>query len=86
MQVCTSCAFLHTKKYTEQSTDSDYRMASITAMCEELIRNVTNCNLMNQTPFSLHFSIHTKFSKNPTTQLDSLKMKTLNSLETNSFT
>ena len=40
-------------------------MASV--ICEELIRNVTNSDLeykMNQTPYTLFFSIRKKFNKN----------------------
>ena len=42
-------------------------MAIVTQICEELIRNVTNSDLeykMNQTPYSLFFSIRKKFNKN----------------------
>ena len=42
-------------------------MASVNQICEDLIRNVTNCDLdykMHQTPFSLFFSIRKKFTKN----------------------
>ena len=42
-------------------------MASVNQICEELIRNVTSSDLeykMNQTPYSLFFSICKKFNKN----------------------
>ena len=41
-------------------------MASVNQICEDLIRNVTNCDLdykMHQTPFSLFFSIRKKFTE-----------------------
>ena len=39
----------------------------VNQICEDLIRNVTNCDLdykMHQTPFSLFFSIRKKLTKN----------------------
>ena len=44
-------------------------MASVNQICEDLIRNVTNCELdykMHQTHLSLFFSIRKKFSKHYT--------------------
>ena len=44
-------------------------MAGVNQICEDLIRNVTNCELdykMHQTPLSLFFSIRKKFSKHST--------------------